>query len=68
MFYEIEGSPITIIVDFDYTSGDPHSVVVLKHVWVGSSNGRIDILSNIDTRDKMSLQEGCLEYAQENNY
>lgn len=79
MFLEIETDFISMQVEFDYVKGsaaifdtrllqwqpgDPPDIK-LKHVWIGHSNGRIDILNNISGAEKTSIEDYCIENAQD---
>lgn len=80
MFYEVEDSPIAMQIEFDYKPGtdevfdkghgnylpgdDPE--LKLLHVWIGASNGKIDILSNLSSADRARLENLCQEYAEIN--
>jgi len=73
-------SPISMLIEFAYTPqkpdffdkghgnylpGDPPDIK-LEHVWIGASNGRIDILKNLPSDDRARLEDLCQEYAEIN--
>lgn len=79
MYFEVESGHLVLFVEFDYKPqesdifdkghgnylpGNPASVEI-THIWLGHSNGRIDILKNISGAEKASIEEECLERAQE---
>lgn len=64
-----------IVVEFEFSPGEDFPIspvtiqppapaeIKLLRAWVGESNGRIDILSNLSTSSKQKLKEDCMEYA-----
>lgn len=79
MFLEVETDFLVMNVEFDlykgseeyfskshgnWLPGDPPHIK-LKHVWIGHSNGRIDILNNISSSEKSSIEDYCIENAQD---
>lgn len=79
MFLELEQGHLTLSIDYHYYNGtsdvfdttfgnwlpgDPPKIT-LNHVWIGHSNGRIDILNSLSTAERMALEGECLEASQE---
>lgn len=78
MFLELETPFINLFVEFFYAPGskdtfdeahgnwlpgDPPDVKLI-HVWIGSSNGRIDILKNISSSERSAIEDYCIENAE----
>lgn len=70
---EVDAGPITLFVEFTHHPGDTYPVTVntitppegpsveLKHVWVGHSNGRIDILNSLSSAERINIEDICIE-------
>lgn len=62
MFLEVENGPIMLGVDFSALKDNEGTEIVLKHVWVGHSNGRLDILNALSNHEREEIIKECHGY------